>query len=608
MTDCRWQRIHKVIQVKGTKTFVFGSLFDSKVGGTFMATQQVTKPEGCNSERSVFVNKGEMHRKTARRWLVDYPRAVPVLIFLLVASITGLSVFAIERGESQREHARMQAISQAVGSALERRGSTTAAYLRAGAALFGTVDKVEEPLFRRFVKELGIDTNNLGTFGVGWAEAVKPSRLDDFTQRMAESVAGSGAVFPAPDGRGKWIVPVTFLEPQTTANRAAVGFDMYSDPARRTAMEKAERTVRPVASGLIALIQKGGDGSSAGFLIYMPVWAGGGYQTSAIPRRLKGFIYSPFNAQQFLESAVRPEALQGDGVRLYDGEISPAHLLAAVSPDVATGKVTTRFLKIADRPMILELESAISGTLSRLSMATLIFGLMVASLLMVVARLLSQQALEDRASLEWLREQHSIRNSLTRELNHRVKNTLANVLSIIALTRRRANTLEEFAQGIEGRIRALSATHDLLTQSEWSTTPIAAVVEAELAPYTGNGEVLSVAGPPVELAPGDALSLGLAIHELATNAAKYGALGDARGRVSVTWTQADGVARVTWQESGGPPVLPIHKRGFGMDLIEKIVAHELNNPIELDFASAGVRCVITVPVRTPSAFAIRARR
>jgi two-component sensor histidine kinase len=242
-------------------------------------------------------------------------------------------------------------------------------------------------------------------------------------------------------------------------------------------------------------------------------------------------------------------------------------------------------------------------------MITLLFGLLVASLLMVVARLLTQQAIEDQESLDWLEEQNSIRNSLTRELNHRVKNTLANVLSIVSLTRRRATDIDQFAEALDGRIRALSATHDLLTQSEWGATPIRAVIEAELAPYVRNrDEALELAGPHVELAPNDALSLGLAIHELATNAAKYGALSVSNGHVRATWVlEQDTLASVRWVESGGPAVAPERQRGFGTELIEKIVAHELRHPVDLQFDPEGVRCTLMVPVRQPSEFELRAR-
>jgi two-component sensor histidine kinase len=259
---------------------------------------------------------------------------------------------------------------------------------------------------------------------------------------------------------------------------------------------------------------------------------------------------------------------------------------------------------------LLEVEAPGHSGLSGLALLTLLFGLLVAGLLALMVRLLTQQAVEDEATLSWFEEQASIRNSLTRELNHRVKNTLANVLSIIALTRRRAKTLDEFADGLDGRIRALSATHDLLTMSDWGTTPIRAVVEAELVPYAQTGDhETDLQGPEVALAPNDALSLGLAMHELATNAAKYGALSRAGGKVTVHWRLvAENLVRIEWQESGGPPVPPKRGRGFGTDLIERIVAHELNNPVELDFAPEGVRCMLTIPVRRPSEFSMRAGR
>ena len=325
---------------------------------------------------------------------------------------------------------------------------------------------------------------------------------------------------------------------------------------------------------------------------------------------IRGFVYSPFNAQEFLDSVLTRELVGERGVRLYDGEPSPSTLVASHAPSRLTGNTMRIEVQLADRPMTVEVESAQGDALSLLSMITLLFGIAVASLSMLVARLLTQQAHEDQAALNFYAEQNSIRNSLTRELNHRVKNTLANVLSIVALTRRRASSLEEFAGGLDGRIRALSATHDLLTQSEWGTTPLRAVLEAELAPYADAAEAtLDLEGPEVELAPNDALSFGLAIHELATNASKYGALSVEAGRLSVTWTAlSEGLVEVVWQEAGGPPVPQDRPRGFGTELIEKIVAHELKHPVDLDFAPEGVRCALRVPVRKPTEFKMRARR
>ncbi|MBM0169645.1 CHASE domain-containing protein [Altererythrobacter sp. C41] len=544
-------------------------------------------------------------RTRTRRWLVEYPRAAPVGIFLLVAAITALSVFAIERGEAERESATLNERARAVASALERRGNASAAYLRAGSAMFAAVDRVDENLFDRFVSELQLDFDYRGAEGIGWAQSLRTFELEQFRLGADEGVSSTVRIRPTPTGVTGRVVPVTFLRPLTERNHRMLGYDMYSEPVRRTAMEEAEKSAQPTASGKLVLPRGGKD--TPGFVIYMPVFQGG----QGVGRRVRGFVFSPFDAEDFLTSALELADAGERGVRLYDGEATPDRLLAQIEPVTGSGIVAQKQITIADRPMVVEVESAGSYSLSTLSMLTLLFGLLVASLLLVVARLVTQQAREDQLKLEWLEEQDSIRNSLTRELNHRVKNTLANVLSIVALTRRRSETLDEFADGLDGRIRAISATHDLLTQSEWGTTPVRAVVAAELAPHVSDsGQDFVIAGPEVELAPNDALTLGLAIHELATNASKFGALSEPEGRVSVTWElEGKDIVRMEWVETGGPRLAGRPQgRGFGLDLIEKIVAHELNEKVELDFPPEGVRCTLRIPVRRPSEFAIRAAR
>src|SRR6478735_376707 len=543
-------------------------------------------------------------RSTTKRWLVRFPRAVPVAIFLLIAAITVLSVFAIERGEDARAAGQLRSRASAIASALERRANASSAYLRAGAALLATLDDIPPARFRRFVSELRLDADFRGTEGIGWAMVVRPDEVDAFNALLEQdSPGGRARLHPQLDGSEPYAVPVTYLQPDTERNRRALGFDMFSEPVRRAAMLEAERTARPTASGQVVLRQE--KDTSPGFLIYMPV-----FEPAPGGRRLKGYIYSPFSASDFLVSALELENAEGYDVALYDGPLGKSHFLARAGPGRSTGETVVEEVAIGTEPWTLAVTGPDSSGLSGLSMATIIFGLLVAGLLMLLVRMLTQQAIEDEASLRWFEEQASIRNSLTRELNHRVKNTLANVLSILALTRRRATTLEEFADGLDGRIRALSATHDLLTQSDWGTTPIRSVIEAELLPYAhASDHEIELQGPHIELAPNDALSLGLATHELATNAAKYGSLSKPGGKVAVHWKLiSEALVRVEWQESGGPQVAPKRGRGFGTDLIERIVAHELKHEVLLEFLPEGVRCVLTIPVHQPSQFAMRASR
>ncbi len=511
-------------------------------------------------------------------------------------------MFAIESNARARERALMREYARTVAASLDRSSNSFSSYLRAGAALFASSADVSPQTFDSFVRALRLDTDYPGAEGIGWLPVIESADVPGFMAQVRSRQPGFPDIYPDPVATTGRIAPVTMFAPTSARNRRALGYDMYSDPARAAAMAEAELARRPTASGRIVLEQEQ-SGNLPAFAIYMPVFRTFGEDD----RRLIGFVYTPFRAREFLDSALSRQT-QGDfGVRLYDGEASTGHLLVTRTiGDAATDRVEEQ-VTIANRKLLLVIESANAHRLSQLSMVTLVFGLALASLLMLLARLLTQQAYEDQARLAFFEEQHSIRNSLTRELNHRVKNTLANVLSILSLTRRRTRDLDTFADSLEGRIRALSATHDLLTVTDWGTTPIRAVIEAELQHFRiGFDDAIVLDGPPLELAPNDALSFGLAVHELATNAAKYGALSVAGGRVTISWQMAgEHLAEVEWREIGGPPVSTERRRGFGTELIEKIVAHELRQPVVLDFRPEGVVCRMRVPIRRPADFRIR---
>ena len=543
-------------------------------------------------------------RVEAQRWYVRFPRGVPVGIFILTMAITVLSVFAIEKVEADRRLGQLREVASGIASAMMRRSIAQVTYLKAGAILFANERTVTEPAFHDFARTFDINAEFRSPDGISWISRVGRAEIPAFeAARQAEGAAGY-TIHPAVPPDRDFAMPITWFGTSDRRHDAAVGLDVFADDARRPALIEAERENRPVATG--RLVRPLADGSRlwTGFIVYMPVFAGkeGG-------RRPIGLISAPFEGDAFLRSALELEGTHGLGVRLYDGVQSPERMIAALEPAGSSGQSLTRPVDIGAHRFLLVITVIRSGTLSLLSMLTMLFGLMVASLLTILARLLTSQAQEDRASLTWLREQASIRNSLTRELNHRVKNTLANVLSIIALTRRRSTDLESFVEKLNGRIRALSATHDLLTDLEWGPTPLHAVIRMELAPYTaGRDHDIAILGPEIELAPNDALSLGLAIHELATNAAKYGSLSVSSGKIAITWQLvASDLARVSWIEQGGPPVPQDRRRGFGTDLIERIVAQELGGGVDLKFAPEGVRCTLAVPVRRAAVFQMRAR-
>jgi two-component sensor histidine kinase len=185
------------------------------------------------------------------------------------------------------------------------------------------------------------------------------------------------------------------------------------------------------------------------------------------------------------------------------------------------------------------------------------------------------------------------------ELNHRVKNCFA-VIRALATQGDGARSSEEYRQVFLGRMDALARTHDLLFESQWRGAELRVLAET-LRPFAGErSEAIEVDGAPVELNDRQALSLSLVLHELATNAAKYGALSVPEGRVRLSWQieHADEGKRLRlrWEEHGGPPVTSPQRAGFGTELIRRAFSFELDGTADLAFAPEGLRFEATVPL------------
>lgn len=192
------------------------------------------------------------------------------------------------------------------------------------------------------------------------------------------------------------------------------------------------------------------------------------------------------------------------------------------------------------------------------------------------------------------------------ELNHRVKNTLATVQSLAAQTARGALTPEAFRERFEGRLIALSKAHNQLTEHHWESADLRGLLSAGFAPYLGTvPERVVLRGENVVLRPRAVLTLAMAVHELATNAAKYGALSTQSGRIEIVWRPVEEnghrLLRIDWMEQGGPPVVEPKQRGFGSKLIEGSIAAELDGTAKMIFAPEGLRCEIVLPLEAVSA-------
>jgi PAS domain S-box-containing protein len=182
---------------------------------------------------------------------------------------------------------------------------------------------------------------------------------------------------------------------------------------------------------------------------------------------------------------------------------------------------------------------------------------------------------------------------LAREAEHRSKNLLASVMAMVQLSQ--ADTPDGLKKAIGGRIAALASVHSLFTQSRRMGAELGRLVKQELSPYSRDGRA-QIDGPSVMLKPDLAQAVGVALHELATNAAKYGALSSADGQVRVEWScAADRQLVLRWTEAGGPPVNPPTHKGFGTNMIEAMIRGHEGGDVRLDWRAEGLACEITLP-------------
>jgi two-component system CheB/CheR fusion protein len=185
--------------------------------------------------------------------------------------------------------------------------------------------------------------------------------------------------------------------------------------------------------------------------------------------------------------------------------------------------------------------------------------------------------------------------TLTAELDHRVKNVLARVLALARITRAGGRPAERSLEVFEKRIQSMAQTHELLSHGKWSGARLERICEVELAPYR-TGDNISISGPSIMLNPDGAQAVTLVLHELTTNAAKHGALTTPKGKVSIAISSSGDTLSLLWQESGGPKVSPPAQLSYGANVIKNLVKHELGGNAELEFNAAGVRCRIKLPL------------
>src|SRR5437870_5763768 len=257
----------------------------------------------------------------SRAWL-------PFAVLAGALVITFLVALYVHRTTLAKDRSRFEHSVQQMSSVIDNRLDTYEALLRAGAGLFAASEIVEPDEFRRFVGEIDLPSHYKGVQGVGFSVRLRPDEKDKVIEAMHR--AGNPAFKIWPEGDRAEYHSIIYLEPADRRNQAAIGYDMFTEPVRRAAMEQARDTGSPVSSGRVTLVQEIDQQKQYGFLIYVPVYRNGAKIDSIDERRaaLMGFVYAPFRAGDLMQTILGDRTVTGINYKLYDGrQTSPEDLL-----------------------------------------------------------------------------------------------------------------------------------------------------------------------------------------------------------------------------------------------------------------------------------------
>lgn len=524
--------------------------------------------------------------------------------------MAGLAWFAAERAN----HIKFEAMADDATNRIEARIELSLSMVDAAFAYFvAEGGDVESAGFRRFVAALGIargsdDSTGIpalpGIRGIGYAPLVPSGGEMAVRDRIARAYGTPPSIRPRTDQPVR--VPVTLIEPQDPRNRAALGYDMYAEPHRRAALTKAIRTGSATATSGVQLVQNAKGEGQAGFLVYLPVYAGGGSKPKEprSERQPTGFVYAAVRADELVSSAMRQAPLLPVTLAVYDGEPADGALLYRTAASAAEGYEVDRTLTVAGRTWTVRFRPGEAFQPSVLEFGAFVLGALALLLAGTLSALAwsQQQALDAGAALQKVAEKNLVeKDLLLQEMKHRIKNSLARVLAVARQTAASAQSLEDFSTSFAARMQAMATTQDMLTRSAWRQADLRALLVEELTPVFGRDlDEDLVIGEPVALNETATQALGLTFHELATNALKYGPVGRGEGKLTVAWKQAvregRGCLLLEWCEEGAPTHANPGRPGFGTRLIDTSIRLELGGTIERRYEPDGLCITIVIPM------------
>jgi two-component sensor histidine kinase/CHASE1-domain containing sensor protein len=549
-----------------------------------------------------------------KSWLSQFWAVIAVF---LIASVVTFFVWKYE--SSQNHKVGVAQFSSASAVFKEDLLNTMRAYelfLRSGVGLFQTADDVTRDEWHRYVNDLNLQENFPGIQGVSYNAVLKTREEFD---RFAEEVRQNDwPKFDArPEGIRPLYAPVLLLEPLNPSNEYALGFDIISEENRRDAAIRAIETGQPSMTAPIRLVQEnkvsGESIEQASVLLILPVFENGVPGTSADARKaaVSGLVVSVFRMGDLIANILEKPRIDGrDKLSISLNDTVGSGVIQLYPSEVDTSLTTSTALfthsdtfELLGREWTLRTTSAPGFELSVDSNSDNVVlgaGVLVTLLLTSLALGQAMRTQESVAAADELSESQGRIQVLMGEVNHRSKNLLGLVQSIARQTS--TSEQEQFLADFSKRLGALSANQDLLVKNKWKKIALGPLAEAQLGYFEGViGTRILLNGPTIGLTAEAAQTIGMALHELATNAGKYGALSNETGIVDIKWSinkidKSEPWLHLSWIESGGPPVSKPTKLGFGSKVTGIMAQLSLSAKIDTEYESSGFRWNLECPM------------
>jgi CHASE1-domain containing sensor protein/two-component sensor histidine kinase len=533
----------------------------------------------------------------------------PIVAFIAVALISltmaGFAYFATQ----EAARIKFEATADDALNRIESRIDLHLSLLRSTQALFDARNgDISQSEFKAFFDAFDVDNKFAGLRGIGFLRLAKAGDEAAVERDILREHGVAHAIYP--DTTQQLRTPIVLLEPLDPSNLSSIGYDMFTDPVRRAAIEKAMADDQQHASGLVQLGRNtGAERTFTGFLVFVRLDVETvPYVINATRPSTAGFLYAAFRAHDLFQTALGRTPLLPVNIEIYDGPVDTDNLLfqSETPPVSAFGDrlLVTRKMSVAGRQwtVLFRPTSAFSQPSSRaIPMMLGLLGLLLAGAIALVARY-QERAYEAASLLHETTEKSLLeKDMMLQEMKHRIKNSITRVLAIARQTASRATDVHEFSTSFSARLQAMAASQDMLTRSRWQKADLGDLLRMELGQVFGKelSEGL-LSGPEVLLDETTTQALGLTFHELATNALKYGEAGNSANILNVDWS-LEGRGRdrslvLNWREAGQMNLEPPVKTGFGTKLIDLNVTRELRGTIKRDFREDGLHVEIRIPL------------